>query len=291
MANALPQPEEPMEIRRILSPTDFSELATRSLEYAVELARRTGAEIVVMYADPFLPPPHFTSDQMDDLVRNLDMHRAAAKKELERYAAENVPSEVPMQTRVIEDTPASAIVKTADEVEADVIVMGTHGRGGVNRFLLGSVAERVLHETSRPLLTVRESSGPAADSPAKPRVLCPVNLSDTARAALDVAVSFSNLLDADLVVLHVAEDDSEKTRAVARDVESWLPPDRLRTSADTLVLEGDAGEKVIDYARTHAIDLIVLGATHRRFGDTSVLGTTAVRITRHAPIPVLTVIS
>jgi len=280
-----------MEIQRILAPTDFSELATRSLEYAVELARRTGAEIVVIYADPFLPPPHFTSDQMDELVRTLELHRGAAKKELDRYAAENVPAEVTMHTRVVEDTPASAIVKTADEIEADVIVMGTHGRGGVNRLLLGSVAERVLHETSRPLLTVREASRPAAGAPAKPRVLCPVNFSEAAHAALDVAVSFSNLLDADLVVLHVAEDDGEETRRMARDVEAWLPPDRLRTAADTLVLRGDAAEKVIDYAKSHAIDLIVLGATHRRFSDTSVLGTTAVRITRHASMPVLTVVT
>lgn len=278
-----------MEIKRILAPTDFSELATRSLEYAAELARRTGAELVVMYADPFLPPPHFTSSQVDDILASLDRHRAAAGKELDLYAAKNVPSSVPLRTMVVEATPSSAILKTAGEIDADIIVMGTHGRGGFNRFLLGSVTERVLHETSRPLLTVRETDTPAADAPAKPRVLCPVNFSDAARAALDVAISFSNLLDADLVVLHVAEDDSEETRKIAQQVESWLPPDRLRTSADRLLLQGDAAEQVIEYAKGHLVDLIVLGASHRRLGDTSVLGTTAVRITRHAPIPVLTV--
>jgi len=280
-----------MEIKRILAPTDFSELATRSLEYAVELAKRTGAEVVVLYADPFLPPPHFTSDQMDEIVATLDLHRRAAKKELDRYAAESVPAEVPLRAMVVEDTPASAIVKTADELGADVIVMGTHGRGGFNRFLLGSVTERVLRETTRPLLTVRESTAPAADAPATPRVLCPVNFSDAAHTALDAAVSFSNLLDAELVVLHVAEDDSEETRRMAEQVNAWLPPDRLRTSADKLILKGDAAEKVIEYAKEHKVDLIVLGAAHRRFSDTSVLGTTSVRVTRHAPIPVLTVVN
>jgi nucleotide-binding universal stress UspA family protein len=280
-----------MQIKRILAPTDFSELATRSLEYAVELARRTKAEVVVMYADPFLPPPHFTSDQMDELIVSLDRHRAAAKKELEIYAAKNVSSDVALRTIVVEDTPASAIVKTAAGVDADVIVMGTHGHGGFNRFLLGSVTERVLHETRRPLLTVRASNRPAGDSPARPRVLCPVNFSDTARAALDVAVSFSNLLDAELVVLYVAEDDSEETRRMESQVRAWLPPDALRTSADKLVLKGDPAERVIEYAKGHDVDLIVLGASHRRFSDTSVLGTTAVRVTRHAPIPVLTVMT
>jgi nucleotide-binding universal stress UspA family protein len=283
--------EGAMEIKRILAPTDFSELATRSLEYAVELAKRTGAELVVMYADPFRPPPHFTSDQMDDLVASLDRNRAAAKRELELYTERTVGAGVLRRTIVVEDTPASAIVKTAEELDVDVIVMGTHGRGGFNRFLLGSVSERVLHETSRPLLTVRETSAPAAGAPARPRVLCPVNFTEAAHAALDVAVSFSNVLHADLVVLHVAEDDSEASRRMSEQVNAWVPPDRLRTSADRLVLEGNAAEKVIEYARDHQVDLIVLGARHRRFGDTSVLGTTAVRVTRHAPIPVLTVVS
>jgi len=280
-----------MEINRILAATDFSELATKALDYGVELARRTGAEIVVVYADPFLPPPHFTADQMDQIVTTLDLHRAAARKELDRYSAENVPSEVPLRTMVVEDTAAAAIVRTAEEIDADVIVMGTHGRGGFNRFLLGSVTERVLRETSKPLLTVREAVAPAAGAPSRPRVLCPVNFSDAAHAALDVAVSFSNMLDADLVVLHVAEDDSETSRELAGRVASWLPPYALRTTADKLILEGDAAERVIEYAKRNAIDLIVLGASHRRFSDTSVLGTTAVRITRHAPIPVLTVVS
>ncbi len=280
-----------MHIKRILAPTDFSDLATRSLEYAVELAMRTGAELVVMYADPFLPPPHFTSDQMDELVATLDRHRVAAGKELEAYAAQNVTSGVPMRTMVVEGTPASAIVKTADEVDVDVIVMGTHGRTGFNRFLLGSVTERVLHETRRPLLTVRESTAPASSAPTRPRILCPVNFSDAAHAAIDAAISFANLLDADLMVLHVAEDDSEASRALVDKAKRWAPPDSLRTTADTILLEGDAAEMVIDYAREHDVDLIVLGATHRAFGDTSVLGTTAVRVTRHAQIPVLTVVS
>lgn len=280
-----------MDIKRILAPTDFSELAARSLEYAAELARRTGAELVILYADPFLPPPHFTSEQVDDLVATIDRHRAAASTELQRHAERRVGSGVPFQTRVVQDTPAAAIVKTADEIDADVIVMGTHGRSGFNRLLLGSVAERVLHETRRPLLTVRETVPRASAAPARPRVLCPVNFTEAAHSALDAAVSFANLLDAELVVLHVAEDDSQQSRDMAEKTRAWIPPDNLRTSADTLVLEGNAAEKVIEYAKSHDVDLIVLGATHRRLGDTSVLGTTAVRVTRHAPIPVLTVVS
>jgi nucleotide-binding universal stress UspA family protein len=279
-----------MKIKRILAPTDFSALAARALEYAAELARRTGAELVVLYADPFLPPPHFTSEQIDGLVATLEQHRTAAAAELGRHAAKRVGEGVSYRTLVVEDTPAAAILHTAEEIDADVIVMGTHGRSGFNRFLLGSVAERVLHETKRPLLTVRDTAPRASDAPARPRVVCPVNFTDVARAALDAATSMARLLDAELVVLHVVEDDSEASREITAKIQSWLPPDSGAAS-DVLVLEGNAAEKVIEYAKTHAADLIVLGASPRRLGDTSVLGTTAVRVTRHAPIPVLTVVS
>ena len=153
-----------MDIKRILAPTDFSDLATRSLEYAVELAKRTGAELVVIYADPFLPPPHFTSEQMDELVATLDKHRAAATRELESYAAKNVASEVALRTIVVEDTPAAAIVKTADAINADVIVMGTHGRTGLARVFVGSVAKQVLANAGCPVITVKLPAHSAAQS-------------------------------------------------------------------------------------------------------------------------------
>jgi len=277
-------------IKRILVPTDFSDLATHAFDYAIELARRSGAEITVLYADTFLPPPLFTSTQLDDVADSIETSRLQAKRELESYASSRV-GKIPFRALVVEDHPATAIVNVAEELDVDVIVMGTHGRSGLNRFMLGSIAERVLHETSRALLTVRAETRDVAEAARSPRFLCPVNCTDTSRAALETAMSLADLVGASLIVLHVAEDDSPESRSLVEKVRSWIPPDRMSTSVDRIVLRGDAAEQVIDYARANGADLIVLGAEHRRFADTSVLGTTTVRVTRHAPCPVLTVVS
>ncbi len=276
-------------IARILVATDFSEIATRALAYATELAKRTSSGLVVVYADTFLPPPIFTSTQLESVAEGIARSKEKTRVELDKYVAANVGDGVRYQSRVIEDYPASGIVKTADEVDADVIVMGTHGRSGLNRMMLGSVAERVLRMTSRPLLTVRAESPSGTKTP-NPRILCPVNCSDAAREALDVAIALAETLGGELTVLHVVEDDSPTSRELVEKVEAWIPVMKNRPTMAKIFLRGDAAEQVIEHARKASTDLIVLGAQHRRFADTSILGTTTVRVTRHAPCPVLTIV-
>lgn len=141
-------------MKTILVPTDFNELAAAALRHAVQIARATGAEIVLLYADRFEPPAEFTARQMEELVDALAESRRRAGEELDRYARGIVPSAVKVRTVVREDFPAAAIVAAAEELDADLIVMGTHGRGGLSRIVLGSVTEAVLRETRRPVLTV-----------------------------------------------------------------------------------------------------------------------------------------
>jgi len=142
-------------MKTILVATDFNELATAALREAVRIARPCGATIVLLYADTFEPPAEFTATQLDSLKEAIDASRRAASEELERYAAENIPADVKHAVVVRDEPPVPAIVKTADEWNADLIAMGTHGRGAVARLLFGSVAEGVLRHTKRPVLTVR----------------------------------------------------------------------------------------------------------------------------------------
>jgi nucleotide-binding universal stress UspA family protein len=147
-------------MKTILVPTDFNPLATTALRTAVQLARRTGAKLVVLYADTFAPPVEFTGQQAQSLAAAIDESRVRAAEELERYARELIPGDVGYSVLVREDLPVPAIVKTADAVDADLIVMGTHGRGALARLLIGSVAEAVLAETPRPVLTVNRAGDP-----------------------------------------------------------------------------------------------------------------------------------
>jgi nucleotide-binding universal stress UspA family protein len=145
-------------MKTILVPTDFNELATAALRYAAQIAAATGAEIVVLYADRFDPPAEFTAAQAQLLAGSIAESRRRADEELAMYTREIVPDSVAVRTVIREDFPATAIRELADEVDADLIVMGTHGRGLLTRILFGSVAESVLKNTRRPVLTVRSNS-------------------------------------------------------------------------------------------------------------------------------------
>jgi nucleotide-binding universal stress UspA family protein len=110
------------------------------------------------------------------------------------------------ESRLVESLPVPAILDTAEQEKADLIVMGTHGRSGLSRLMLGSVAERVLRETHVPVLTVRQSDGSSL-SAAKgtQEILCLVNYTKLSRTALEYAVTLAACSGATVRVVHVVE--------------------------------------------------------------------------------------
>jgi nucleotide-binding universal stress UspA family protein len=279
--------------RTILCPIDFSELATQALQYAKRLASCWDARLVVLYADTFLPPPYFTAEETKDIAKSLEQSKQAARKHLDRYVEDQLGQGIRAESRLVESLPVPAILDTAEQEKADLIVMGTHGRSGLSRLMMGSVAERVLRETHIPVLTVRQGDGsskPAGKSTHE--ILCPVNYTELSRTALEYAVSLAACSGAIVRVVHVvepghpSEEQGEKEKLVA-----WIPRElRERCAVTEQVLEGNAAEQVLAAAAASGSELIVIGGQHQRFSDTTVIGTTTVRVTRHAPCPVLTVI-
>lgn len=277
----------------ILSPTDFSELATFAVRYAKEMAACSGARLLVLYADPFLPPPHFTTRQVDEVIQALERSKQAAHEHLAGYVREHVGEAVEAEAIVVEAMAVPAIVETAERRNADLIVMGTHGRSGLSRVMLGSVTERVLRETDRPVLTVRHKRGVAEPTVSIKQVLCPVNYTEVALKALEHAVAVAQCFNAELWVLNVIEspDSSGAEQQELERLCGWIPQNvRVRCGLKEIVRQGNAAEQIIAVASALSCDMIVLGAQHKRFFDTTVIGTTTVRVTRHAPCPVLTVI-
>ena len=285
---------EAFQPKTILCPMDFSEPATLALRYGKHLADCFDARLVVLYADPFSPPPYFTAGQVEEVAKTIKHLKGAAHEYLTRYVREHISGSGEVEGVVAENQTVPAILITAEEKKADVIVMGTHGWSGINRFMLGSVTEKVLHETDRPVLTVREKKSAAEPSRVSiQQILCPVNYSEVAHKALEHAVEMSKCFKAELLVLRVIEsrssevkDEDEHNRLCA-----WVPDGiRSRCSLKEMVRRGDAAEQIIEAATSGGCDMIVLGAQHKRFHDTTVLGTTTLRVTRHALCPVLTVI-
>jgi nucleotide-binding universal stress UspA family protein len=139
---------------RFLVAVDFGEPSARALRAAAALAGPLNATLDAVHAETLEAPPYFTPDQAESLARQRENARASAERFLVQFAEKQG---VALRRPAIADGPAyAAILKLADE--ADLVVMGTHGRTGPSRWWLGSVAERVVRESPVPVLVVRAAS-------------------------------------------------------------------------------------------------------------------------------------
>jgi nucleotide-binding universal stress UspA family protein len=137
-------------MRTILHPTDFSDSANCALQLACSLARQHNAQVVILHVVPlpavmYGPPPENYLDHLLDKLCHMKPSEPEAR----------------VQHLVVEGDAATEILRVAGQVRCDLIVMGTHGRRGLGRLLLGSVAERVVRQASCPVMTVKAPQLPA----------------------------------------------------------------------------------------------------------------------------------
>ncbi|AZH24813.1 universal stress protein [Haloplanus aerogenes] len=277
---------------RILVPTDGSEVAEAAVDAAITLATRFDADLHIVHVLEAgeLPPGVEDEGADESAVRGREAVSSAA----DRAAAAGVDA-----TPTVVDTGGSvpeAICRYADEQGCDCIVAGTYGRTGLDRFILGSVAERLLRESPIPVLTVHEET---VVDPALDRILVPTDGSACARAAVDQAIELALATDATLHVVHVVDSGIVDTgpipaaleeageRAIQQVVER---ADAAGVSAtERSLLNGTPHQEIVDYADENGIECIVMG-THGRTGvDRYLLGSVAERVVRLSDSPVLAV--
>jgi nucleotide-binding universal stress UspA family protein len=262
----------------ILVPTDGSDAATVAADAAVDLARQFDAAIHALYVG---------ADGVGERATAAVADRAVA-------------AGVDVTTAVVDDEePVHRVVlATAADRGADCIVMGTHGRTGLDRFVLGSVAERTLRESPVPVLTVHEDTVVDRRLDA---ILVPTDGSPGAEAAAAHAIDLALATDATLHVVHVVDagvvpvDGSstvlaELQRAGQRALDAII--DRAEaagvSSIQASVLSGTPYRSITDYAEDEGVDLVVMG-THGRTGfDRYLLGSVSERVVRLTDRPVLT---
>jgi nucleotide-binding universal stress UspA family protein len=145
--------------KRILVAVDFSETSERALDYAIELAALLHAEVTVLHAYEF-PVLGFPDGVLIASGEVAGKLANAAQSGLDKMVLAREGRGAALNKVLREDAPWRAVVTVADEIDADLIVIGTHGRRGLARALLGSVAENVIRVASRPVLTIH---GPRGD--------------------------------------------------------------------------------------------------------------------------------
>ena len=287
---------QPIEMKRVLAAVDFSDWTRPVLQTAGEVARRYGAKLTVGYAETFLPPPYFTERGIGKMMDVLEEQRHEARRYLADTVRKEMSSQMAAETLLLEATPAEGILMAAEEREAGLIVIGTHGRGGLNRLLLGSVAEKVVRGAKVPVLTVRglEEDTTGCRLPFR-KILCPVNYAEVAVESLRYAADLAQRFESELTVITILEGDASESEGVLREQEQklceWIPEDVLAgCTLKPVVRRGDAAEQIIRTAREEEHDLIVIGAQHRPLLETTIFGTTSIRVMRHAACPVFTVV-
>jgi universal stress protein A len=138
-----------LAIRTILHPTDFSPYSNYAFRLACSLARDYGAKVVVLHVAE--PPMAFATEGV--LIQPPETHLESIREELEQVRP-NDPN-FPVEHRLVQGESVAEILAVADEIKSDVIVLGTHGRTGLGRLLMGSVAEQVVRQAKCPVLTVK----------------------------------------------------------------------------------------------------------------------------------------
>jgi nucleotide-binding universal stress UspA family protein len=298
-----------MKIRTVLCPTDFSEFSRRAIEHAVALARWNEAKLTLLHVYPFLLPlggdaPYFPSGLPLDAET-----RARLLRDLETAAEPARAAGLEPALLLIEGDPSEEILRQARTLPADLVVMGTHGRRGFDRWMLGSVADRVVHKARCAVLTVPRPPEGAPPPPGRlyQRILCPVELSGS-EAILETAFSIAHSAGARLTLLHVLEDLPQHEAAARLAHVDWatfhegLEQDarhRLRTAAanhplpgcevDEAVVAGKPYREILKIADTSGASLIVMGIHGHNPLERLFFGSTTLHVLRQSACPVLTV--
>jgi nucleotide-binding universal stress UspA family protein len=213
-----------------------------------------------------------------------DTEERAAREYLAHVAAPFQAQGRTVRTLVAPGPPASVILGTAEEEQAGLIAIATHGRSGLARFALGSVAEVVLHAANCPLLIVRGARPSLANLT---RVLVPLDGTPLAEAGLPLAGELAQALGLAVILVRVATNSAEREAAAAYlgQVAARLRGENLTVT--TRVTEGVAAEQILQVATAQDVSLIAM-ATHGRGGPARwVLGSVAESIVRNATITVL----
>lgn len=259
---------------KILCGVDFSRQSLGALQAARALASRWGARLELLCATD-VPAYLGQNEDTDDERRRISDFRRSLKTRLRAFAGEDAAC------LVWDGPPDRAVVEAARERRAGLIVLGTHGRVGLPRLVLGSTAEAVIAETGVPVLVVPTWSGGGWPR----RILAPVKFTDYADRALLYADAFARSVGAELGVLHVVEPGAAKESIEAlREHVARLAPAAGFSARETRY---DVSEAILREAEAGGCDLIVMAAHRKPFWRDWTLGMTVQRLLRYSAVPVL----
>jgi nucleotide-binding universal stress UspA family protein len=273
-----------------------------AFRYALLLAQHYRAKLFVQHVvelwrhpEAAFAPAHFYEE-----FRGHLLHKG--EEELRKFVKSNADNGIQPERVVGQGVAADSILALAEAQKVDLIVMGTHGRRGFDRLMVGSVTERVLRKASCPVLAVhkpspdfrssREQQNPAHVN----RIVFCTDFSEKSQRALGHALSLTAKYDAELTLLHVLEDIPDRSSieeamtAAMEELDELIPPERPKGGTiKTMVRRGKAYEQIIQLALEGRSDLVIMAVRGRGALNLAVFGSTTYRVIQLGPRPVLAV--
>lgn len=285
-----------IRLAKILVATDFSPISNRALDYAISLARRYGSQI---YLTHVISPEAYPLAAPEVTVGMATTQRRQAENKMQELLFSGRLSDVPYEVFVEEGALWPALQKVIEKQDIDLIVVGTHGIGAVQKLVMGSGAEQIFRQSTRPVLTVGPGVGGAAPADVVfKHILFATDFGPGCEREAAYVFSLGQEHDAIVTLLHVArhlddysEDGLTLRREGLKEELQKLIPSGAETwcRAQFRMAIGDPALEILNFAQETNADLIVMGAKARTGLAGHVPGTKAYQIVSEAHCPVLTV--
>lgn len=296
-----------VRFQQILCPTDLSDSSRPALRHAAAIAAWYDARLTVLHVVPTFDAIQLPPNTLGETVHvvypaSRDEVTGTIRRHVDAAGASAVNPALEAEAGDTVDT----ILDRALNLSADLVVIGTHGRSGFNRLLLGSIAEQILHRASCPVLTVPPHAA-ATTSVTFERILCAMDFSPAALQALGFALDLGRQANGRLTVLHAVEwlseaeprahthfnvpefrqhliDDAREriTELVGRESQTWC-------EIEPVVTAGRAYREILRVAKEKTAELIVMGTQGRAGLGLALAGSATQQVVRGAECPVLTV--
>jgi nucleotide-binding universal stress UspA family protein len=300
-----------LEIKSIVCPVDFSEFSVRAYHHALSLAEHYRAKLIAQHIIELSHYPYAdyaaSAGDYENFSRAM---REGGKQQLREFVKKHAQGEIQPELVVSQGTASDSILAFAQEQKMDLIVMGTHGRRGFDRLMLGTTTDRVMRRSFCPVLAV--SKAPPESSPANSasdagaseerhhvhrlnRIVFCTDFSENSERALNYAISATREYDAELTMLHVFEHANSASNegiiaTAAGQLDKLIPPEERKSlKIKTEVRVGEPYQQIIQHAEEARIDLVVMAVRGRGALDLAVFGSTTYRVMQLGPCPVLAV--
>jgi len=277
-------------LERILIPLDGSGLAESVFTQIRRILFRQDAEIILVQAIDLSPAdePHLKEER--------EALYSRASKYLKALEGKLADQGVRVRSRVCEGRAAETVLRVAQEEHATLIAMSTHGRGGIPRLILGSVAEQVLRASPIPVLAVRSLPGNGSGSApvgwselSFKRILVAIEAGELSLELVPPAIELGRLFESKILLVHVCEGGPACNLPVPHLTKTYEQFRQAGIEVEPLMMVGTPASGILEACRKHGADLIAI-ATHGRSGVSRwISGSVAETVLRAAPVPLLIV--